>query len=76
MPSPNAAQLKIEGMYQRAMDLRDGTPVRDWPVANREESKYVRAYRGAYNRTHDVEAFKNATRSYRTMLRKWKDPHA
>jgi len=61
------ARERIEGMYQRAMDFRDSTPVRDgW---QKNEEQYRRSYMNAYKRTLDVEAFKKSTRQYRRFLR-------
>jgi hypothetical protein len=59
----------IEGMYQRAMDLRDSTPCPDWSAAEKVEKRYLAAYMKAYKRTQDVATFKKETRGYRRFLR-------
>jgi hypothetical protein len=62
-------QRAIEGMYQRAMNLRDSspTPIRPWREAER---KYTADYLRAFNRTQDVAAFKDSTRKYRSLFRR------
>jgi hypothetical protein len=62
-------QRKIEGMYQRAMDLRDATPGN---LPKREESRYTKAYMHAFKQSHDVTFFRAMTREYRRLLRERK----
>jgi hypothetical protein len=52
-------QRKIEGMYQRAMDLRDATPGN---LPKREESRYTKAYMHAFKQSHDVTFFRAMTK--------------
>jgi hypothetical protein len=59
-------QRKIEGMYQRGMNLRDSV---SGSMSDKDESRYARAYRHAFNQSHDVEFFKAMTRAYRRQLR-------
>ena len=59
-------QRKIEGMYQRAMNLRDSSPV---ALTDLQESRYRRAYIHAFKQSHDVDFFRAMTRDYRRLLR-------
>jgi hypothetical protein len=66
-----ATKQKIEGMYQRAMDLRDRTPNPpniNWEQLDAAETQYTSAYLHAY-RTGNVGEFVNATRKYRQVIR-------
>jgi hypothetical protein len=59
-------QRRIEGMYQRAMDLRDSTPGN---LSAKDEARYTKAYIHAFKQSHDVAFFRKMTRAYRRMLR-------
>jgi hypothetical protein len=60
----------IGRMYQRSMDLRDSTPVRNFGAAQFDaiEEEYSSAYRSAF-RTGNLAAFVRATHKYRKLLR-------
>jgi hypothetical protein len=60
---------KIERAYQRAMNIRDSTPCNyPWPITNKNEQDYVRAYKRAY-KSGSSEGFTAATRRYLRTLR-------
>jgi hypothetical protein len=62
---------KIEGMFQRAMNLRDSSHLKldSYAVLSLVEDAYVKQYLRAYNTTQDVKAFKQQTQEYRKILR-------
>lgn len=64
-----SAQKRIEGMYQRAMNLRDSTrqSIDFHPIEGEYLNQYLRAYVKA--RPSDVAAFRQQTREYRYLLR-------
>lgn len=66
-----ATAKKIQGMYQRAMNLRDSSPTPRHLSADQVEvieDDYSRAYRRAF-KTGNVGEFVNATRKYRKIIR-------
>ena len=62
-------QVKVERMYQRAMNLRDST----WQEIDFEpiETEYQRQYFRAY-RNGDVLTFRQQTKEYRALLRAYR----
>ena len=66
---PTPKQKAIEGMFQRAMNLRDSSPGR---IPDRLENSYAKAYRCCYRTANDnaVLHFRSLTRNYRKVVRK------
>jgi hypothetical protein len=63
-------QRSIEGMYQRAMNLRDSTPPSgDYPANELREEAYTNTYLRCFA-DENVTKFKVATRIYRAALRR------
>lgn len=62
-------QKRIEGMFQRAMDLRDSSP--GW-LPDKLENSYAKRYRQCFRSgdSYAVAEFKVVTRAYRRELRK------
>jgi len=62
------ARQRIERAYQRAMDIRDSYPAREWSQAlDDNESRYLRQYMRAY-RAGNAEGFSAMTRQYLKTL--------
>ena len=64
-----AAQYAIERAFQRAMNIRDSSPV---SLSDLTENRYAALYRKAYrspNARTSVHAFRRATREYLKRLR-------
>ena len=58
---------QIEGMYQRAMNLRDTTRQSiDFEPIERE---YTRQYMRAFHKSRNTQLFRQQTREYRALLR-------
>ena len=63
-------QRAIEGMYQRAMNLRDSLPPSgDYPTNELREEAYSNTYLRCFA-DENVMGFKVATRIYRAALRR------
>jgi hypothetical protein len=63
------ARKKIERSYQRAMDIRDSTPIGDFKAAEENEMRYMNQYLRAC-RAGDATHFPSLTRRYLKNLRK------